>query len=80
MDRMSTAVAELLAAAMRLPSDSRTDLVEAILEQSAPTEDFIAEQMTLVGQRMERVRQGSSRLIRAAEAHEAVLAALDARP
>lgn len=77
---MSTAVAELLAAAMRLPSDSRTELVEAILEQSAPTENFIAEQMTLVGQRMERVRQGSSQLIPAAEAHEAVLAALDARP
>lgn len=73
---MSTAVAELLAAAMRLPSDSRTELVKAISQQSAPTEDFIAVQMTLVGQRMERVCQGASQLIPAAEAHVAILAVL----
>jgi hypothetical protein len=64
---------------MRLPSDSRTELVEAILERSEPTEDFIAEQMEVVCRRMERVRQGITQLVPAAEAHEAVLAGLQYR-
>ncbi len=76
---MSTAVADLLTAAMRLPSDSRTELVEAILERSEPTEDFIAGQMEVVSRRMERARQGITQLVPAAEAHEAVLAGLQDR-
>ena len=76
---MSTAVAALLTAAMRLPSDSRTELVEAILERSEPTKDFIAGQMEVVSHRMERVRQGITQLVPAAEAHDAVLAGLQDR-
>ena len=76
---MSIDVADLLTAAMRLPSDSRTELVEAILERSEPNEDFIAGQMEVVSRRMERVRQGITQLVPAAEAHEAVLAGLQDR-
>jgi hypothetical protein len=79
MHTMSTAVADLLTAAMRLPADSRTELVEAILERSTPTDDFIAGQMEVVSRRMERVRQGITQLVPAAEAHDAVLAGIQTR-
>lgn len=58
---------------MLLPSDSRTELVEAILEQSAPSDDFISGQMKVITERMEKVRAGASPLIPADEAHDLVL-------
>ena len=64
---------------MLLPSDCRTELVEAILEQSAPGEQFLAEQMTVIAGRMENVRAGASPLIPADEAHELVLGSLRLR-
>ncbi len=76
---MSAAVADLLTAAMNLPEESRTDLVEAILERSIPSDEFIAEQMATISLRMERVRQGLSTPVPAADAHTAVLAALRMR-
>lgn len=63
---------------MLLPWEARSDLVEAILEQSQPTDEFIQTQMGIVGRRMERVRVGQSRLIPAEETHAAVLARLEA--
>lgn len=63
---------------MLLPAEDRTDLVEAILEQSQPTGEFIAAQVEMIGHRMERVRTGQSHLIPAEEAHAAVLARLEA--
>jgi hypothetical protein len=76
---MSASVADLLTAAMSLPDESRTELVEAILERSAPSDAFITDQMATISQRMERVRQGLSTPVPAAEAHHAVLAALRLR-
>lgn len=76
---MSAAVADLLSAAMKLPAESRTELVEAILEQTSLDAGFIAEQMAIVSQRMERVRQGVTQVIPAEAAHDAVLASLKLR-
>jgi hypothetical protein len=76
---MSAAVSELLAAAMSLPDESKSELVEAILECSAPSTSLISEQMSLISARMERVREGLSTPIPAAEAHKAVLAGLRLR-
>jgi hypothetical protein len=76
---MSAAVAHLLSEAMLLPSDCRTELVEAILEQSAPGEQFLAEQMKMIAGRMEKVRAGASTLIPADEAHDLVLGSLGLR-
>jgi len=76
---MEATVEHLLEAAMKLSEESRADLVEAILEQSTPTEAFIAEQMEVVTRRMERVLKGESQPVSAAEAHEAVLSGLKLR-
>ena len=77
---MNSSSADILHQAMLLPWDARTDLVEAILEQSQPTDEFILNQLELVNRRMERVRQGQSQLIPAEEAHALVLARLQAHP
>ena len=76
---MSTAVAHLLNEAMLLPPEARIDLVEAVLERSPVSEDFLAAQMNVVSGRMENVRTGKSKLIPADEAHESVLASLNLR-
>ena len=70
---MSATVADLLTAVMSLPSDSRMELVEAILERSSPTESFVSSQMEVVRGRMERIRLGMAQPIPASSAHEAVL-------
>jgi mRNA-degrading endonuclease RelE of RelBE toxin-antitoxin system len=54
---MSTAVAQLLNTAMLLPPESRIDLVEAVLERSPVSEDFLAAQMMVVSGRMEKVEE-----------------------
>jgi hypothetical protein len=77
---MSATVAHLLSEALLLPADSRTELVEAILEQSHPSREFIACQMDLVESRREKVRAGASALVPAAEAHALVLESLQVRP
>jgi|GEM_PF-1612029 len=76
---MSVAVAHLLEEALLLASDSRTELVEAILERSSPSEEFLEGQMEVVVRRMKNVADGVSNLIPAAEAHEKVLASLRPR-
>ena len=76
---MSATVAHLLNEALLLPPDSRTELVESILEQSSPSEEFISRQMQVVSRRMENVRNGSSKLIPADEAHNLVQTALQVR-
>ncbi|MES2468441.1 MAG: addiction module protein [Verrucomicrobiota bacterium] len=77
---MSATVAHLLSQALRLTADSRTELVEAILEQTHPSREFIARQMDLVESRREEVKAGTSTLIPAGEAHAIVLESLQARP
>ena len=77
---MSATVAHLLSQALRLTADSRTELVEAILEQAHPSPEFIARQMDLVESRREEVKAGTSALIPAGEAHAIVLESLQARP
>jgi hypothetical protein len=79
LSAMEATVEDLLNAAMKLSAESRTDLVEAILERSTPTGTFVADQMEVVTQRMERVRQGESQPISAAEAHETILSGLKFR-
>ncbi|MBK8036994.1 MAG: addiction module protein [Verrucomicrobiaceae bacterium] len=76
---MSTTVAHLLNEAMLLPHEARIDLVEAVLERSPPTDDFLTAQMKVVQTRMEKVKAGQSTLIPADEAHDSVLASLKLR-
>ena len=76
---MSTAVAHLLSEVMLLPADSRTDLVEAILEQASPSAEFLASQMQIVTRRMDSVRRGTSHVVPVEEAHASVLANLQSR-
>ena len=75
---MTAAVAHLVEEALRLPSESRTELVEAILEKAAPSQEFLDEQMRQVRRRMEEVREGRSPLVPADEAHRKVREALAA--
>lgn len=73
---MSAAVAHLVEEALLLSSDSRTELGEAILERSKPSNEFVAEQLEVIAGRMENVRNGSSQLVPSADAHRMVLASL----
>jgi putative addiction module component (TIGR02574 family) len=75
---MTATVAHLVEQALLLPSDSRTELVEAILESAAPSSEFIDEHMSNVLRRMEDVRERRSQLIPAEEAHQRVREALAA--
>lgn len=76
---MSVAVDHLLQEVMLLPLESQTELVEAILERSEPSEDFLRYQVGIVARRMQSVRDGTSSLIPAEEAHARVLEALKLR-
>lgn len=76
---MSIAVAHLLAEALLLPSESQTELVEALLEHSEPSRDFLDHQLGIVMQRMQNVRDGTSPLIAAEDAHNRVLESLKLR-
>ena len=73
---MTARVEHLIEEALLLPTDSRTELVEAILESSAPASEFIAHHMDLVLRRMDDVREGRSQLVPAEEAHRRVRQAL----
>ncbi|TDU81607.1 hypothetical protein EI77_00917 [Prosthecobacter fusiformis] len=73
---MNAAVCHLFEEVLLLPSEARTELVEAILERSTPSEDFLKQQLEVVAGRMENVRTGASKLIPAPESHASVLASL----
>jgi Putative addiction module component len=76
---MSVAVAHLLEEALLLPSESRTELVEALLERSEPARDFLDHQLGIVMRRMQSVRDGTSSLIAAEDAHDQVMESLKLR-
>ena len=69
---MPARVEHLIEEALLLPTASRTELVEAILESSAPSSKFIAQHMDLVLRRMDDVREGRSQPVPAEEAHRRV--------
>ena len=73
---MITAVAQLVEKALLLPSESRTELIEALLERPPPSDGSLAEQMGIVAERIANVRNGKSTLISETEAHQSVLASL----
>jgi hypothetical protein len=73
---MSVAVAHLLEEALLLPSESQTELIEALLEHAEPSPDFLDHQLGIVARRMQNVRDGSSAVIPAEVAHDKVLASL----
>ena len=75
---MIAAVSHLVDQALLLPIESRTELVEAILERTAPSKQFIDGNMSNVRRRMEDVREGRSQLIPAEESHRRVREALAA--
>ena len=75
---MAPSVKQLVEQALLLPAESRTELVEAILEGCEPSGDFIAENMDTVLARMKNVSEGRSGLISADEAHRKVREALAA--
>jgi hypothetical protein len=75
---MSAVVTHLVEEALLLPSEVRTELVEAILEGAVPSEEFLAGQLEVIAGGMENVRDGSSRLVPAVNAHRMVLASLQA--
>ncbi|MBL9114253.1 MAG: hypothetical protein JNJ83_04550 [Verrucomicrobiaceae bacterium] len=76
---MSSAVAHLLEEALLLPSESRTELVEALLERSEPSQDFLDHQLGIVRRRMQAVQGGTSALIAEEDAHEQVMRSLRIR-
>lgn len=69
---MTAEVAELLEKAMQLPQEAREELAEAILEQSEPDGEYMAEWLAVVEQRIENVRTGKSKLTSAEDAHRSV--------
>jgi hypothetical protein len=73
---MSVSVTHLLEEALRLPPESRTELIEALLERTEPSREFLDHQLGIVSARMKRVLQGSSTVIDAGEAHDRVLHSL----
>lgn len=73
---MTAAVTTLVKQAMSLPSEDRTELIEAILAESRPAPEFLDEQMKVVRERMDNVREGRSHLVPADEAHRQVREAL----
>jgi hypothetical protein len=75
---MEPSVKQLAEQALLLTAEARTELVEAILEGSEPSGDFIAGQMETVLARMKNVSDGNSNLISAEEAHRKVREALAA--
>jgi hypothetical protein len=77
---MTATVAQLVEKALLLPFEDRTELIEAILEGTPPSETFLSAQMELVTDRMENVRTGKSTLIAAEKAHQIVLESLQRTP
>jgi len=73
---MTAMVQRLVKDALALPAESRTELVEAILESTVPSKRFVDVQISIVKQRMENVRNGVSEIIDADEAHRQVRTAL----
>lgn len=75
---MPSTIERLVQEALLLPSESRIELVEAILEGGAPSSEFIEQQMPVVLERMASVRDGRSKLVRDEDAHRLVREALGA--
>jgi hypothetical protein len=73
---MTAAVAQLVEKALLLPSEARSELVEAILERSACSGEIIEEHMLLVEERMKNVASGKTKLVPEEEAHQSVLDSL----
>jgi hypothetical protein len=73
---MSAIVDHLLESVLLLPTDSQTELVEAILERSKPSRDFLDHQLGIVRRRVQSVQDGSSLLIAEEDAHKKVLESL----
>ena len=76
---MSVAVAHLLKEALLLPLESQTELIEALLARAEPSRDFLDHQLGIVARRMQNVRDGSSTVVLAEDAHDRVLASLRLR-
>ena len=75
---MTGAVAHLVEEALLLSNESRIELVEALLERSAPSKEFVTQQMQTILERMDAVREGRSELVPEEEAHRRVRQALTA--
>lgn len=73
---MTATVAQLVEKALQLPSEARSELVEALLERSQPSKALIMEQVRVVEERMAKVKNGESILIGEEEAHRLVLESL----
>ena len=76
---MSVAVAHLLQEALLLPAASQTELIEALIEHSEASQDFLDHQVGIVTRRMQSVQDGTSTLISAEDAHTKVLETLKPR-
>ncbi len=73
---MIATVAQLVEKALLLPSEARSELVEALLERSEPSDMLLMEQLRLVEERMAKVENGESLLIAEDEGHRLVLKSL----
>lgn len=73
---MSATVARLVEEVLRLPSDSRTELIEAVLERAEPSPDYLAETLSRIASRLADDEAGRTFPIDAEAAHESVLASL----
>jgi hypothetical protein len=73
---MTATVAQLVEKALLLTTEARSELVEALLERSEPSQALLSEQILEVERRMARVRGGESGLIDEETAHVSVLNSL----
>jgi len=76
---MSAAVDHLLKEALLLPAAFQTELIEALIAHSEPSQDFLDHQLGILTRRMQSVRDGTSTLISAEDAHTRVLETLKLR-
>jgi len=73
---MNARVAQLVQEALLLPSEARSELVEALLEHTPASPEAHDAQIRSIQARIANVAAGKSRLIAEEEAHQSVLDSL----
>lgn len=73
---MNAAVKHLVEEALRLAPEDREELVDSIIEQIEPHQEWTDEWVAECNRRMEDVRSGKSKLIPEEEAHRRIRQAL----
>lgn len=73
---MSAVMEDILESALKLPAESQTELIEALLSNYAPQKEVLDDQLAIVNERVKNVKLGKSYTVSAESAHEYVLNSL----